>query len=146
MLQDQAGSGRRGEDKKRAKAAADDDDAGAAPLQAPSPGWSGKLAVAGPREAAPRPLVAVKLFPQAKKTAGELKAAKAKALKEAKSEAKALKALVADAKRAEQEDQDKVCLPTRTTSASCRGPSLMARPDRLSGRHRKRRCAAWPTA
>ena len=195
VLQDQAGSGRRGEDKKRAKAAADDDDAGATPLQAPSPGWSGKLAVAGPREAAPRPLVAVKLFPQAKKTAGEpeaevavvyptavsaltldfctlkactppdgenpikvvllkeaksetkaLKAAKAKALKEAKSEAKALKALVADAKRAEQEDQDKVCLPTRTTSASCRGPSLMARPDRLSGRHRKRRCVAWPTA
>ena len=166
VLQDQAGSGRRGEDKKRAKAAADDDDAGATPLHAPSPGWSGKLAVAGPREAAPRPLVAVKLFPQAKKTAGEpeaeaavvyptavsastldfctlkaclppdgenpikvvllkeakaLQAAKAKALKEAKSEAKALKALVADAQRAEREAQDKVCLPARATSASCRG-------------------------
>ena len=66
VLQVQAGSGHRGEDKKRAKAAADDDDAGATPLQAPSPGWSGKLAVAGPREATPRPLVAVKLFPQAK--------------------------------------------------------------------------------
>ena len=65
VLQVQAGSGHRGEDKKRAKAAADDDDAGATPLQAPSPGWSGKLAVAGPREATPRPLVVVKLFPQA---------------------------------------------------------------------------------
>ena len=71
VLQDQAGSGRRGEDKKRAKAAADDDDAGATPLHAPSPGWSGKLARLGPMEAAPRSLVAVKLFPQAKKTAGE---------------------------------------------------------------------------
>ena len=109
-------------------------------------------------------MVAVKLFPQAKKTAGEpeaeaavvyptavsastldfctlkaclppdgenpikvvllkeakaLQAAKAKALKEAKSEAKALKALVADAQRAEREAQDKVCLRYSTVLNFC---------------------------